>query len=357
MIIDLQSKIRNSIILKKLPHDYFISSCFNFRFSNPKLNIQKEKKINETIVNSINIIFKKNCRLIDYDINKIDKKFVIESERLLPKKGYIGMSITQGNIYRKKEWPIEKIIHLSQEIVKKNKTPVFLIEKKYQELKDQIKNFIPSALFPEHDSNLSSPALVTCIGKRLDFAITIDNGIMHMLSLSKVPIVSLFGPTDSEKFAPQYKNSKILDTGGGVLNAIHHFSNEPFLIINPDTVWNILYSNEIKLMQDKFFENKKNKCSLLVANKKKSFDKSLKGDFNLENNLITRTDKEKLDYIYTGAQIIHPIVFSDLKEEVFSINKIWNQLIERKELFGIQSNVDFMHVTSLQIYKKIIEKV
>tara|TARA_Y100000590_G_scaffold248885_1_gene279663 strand:- start:2158 stop:2856 length:699 start_codon:yes stop_codon:yes gene_type:complete len=153
------------------------------------------------------------------------------------------------------------------------------------------------------------------------------------------------------------ENSKILDTGGGVLNAIHHFSNEPFLIINPDTVWNILYSNEIKLMQDKFFENKKNKCSLLVANKKKSFDKSLKGDFNLENNLITRTDKEKLDYIYTGAQIIHPIVFSDLKEEVFSINKIWNQLIERKELFGIQSNVDFMHVTSLQIYKKIIEKV
>ena len=102
LIIDLQSKIRNSIILKKLPHDYFISSCFNFRFSNPKLNIQKEKKINETIVNSINIIFKKNCRLIDYDINKIDKKFVIESERLLPKKGYIGMSITQGNIYRKK---------------------------------------------------------------------------------------------------------------------------------------------------------------------------------------------------------------------------------------------------------------
>ena len=31
---------------------------------------------------------------------------------------------------------------------------------------------------------------------------------------------------------------KILDTGGGVLNAIQYFSNEPFLIINPDTIWN-----------------------------------------------------------------------------------------------------------------------
>ena len=32
-----------------------------------------------------------------------------------------------------------------------------------------------------------------------------------MLSLSKVPMISLFGPTDSSKFAPRYKNSKVLD--------------------------------------------------------------------------------------------------------------------------------------------------
>ena len=67
-------------------------------------------------------------------------------------------------------------------------------------------------MFPEHESTLSSPALVTCLGKRLDFAITIDNGVMHMLSLGKIPMISLFGPTDSEKFAPEYKNSIILDS-------------------------------------------------------------------------------------------------------------------------------------------------
>ena len=32
------------------------------------------------------------------------------------------------------------------------------------------------------------------------------------------------------------EKDKILDTGGGVLNAIKYFSNEPFLIINPDVV-------------------------------------------------------------------------------------------------------------------------
>ena len=35
---------------------------------------------------------------------------------------------------------------------------------------------------------------------------------MHKLSLSKVPLISLFGPTDPLKFAPKYKNSKFLDS-------------------------------------------------------------------------------------------------------------------------------------------------
>ena len=81
-----------------------------------------------------------------------------------------------------------------------------------QPFKDKIKNSIPSAIFPEHESSLDSPALVTCLAARLDLAITIDNGIMHMLSLSRVPIISLFGPTNANKFAPKYKNSKVLDS-------------------------------------------------------------------------------------------------------------------------------------------------
>ena len=35
---------------------------------------------------------------------------------------------------------------------------------------------------------------------------------MHMLSLSKVPMIALFGPTNSEKFAPKYKDLIVLDS-------------------------------------------------------------------------------------------------------------------------------------------------
>ena len=152
------------------------------------------------------------------------------------------------------------------------------------------------------------------------------------------------------------EKDKILDTGGGVLNAIQHFSNEPFLIINPDTIWNSHYLEELKLIEKLFFENEKDKCSLLVVNKKKSFDQSFKGDFSLENNLINRKDKNNLNYIYTGLQIIKPEVFSSLDTKIFSINKIWDKLIESNELYGMESNIDFLHVSTLDIYKSLLEK-
>ena len=113
----------------------------------------------------------------------------------------------------------------------------FLLKKKNRELKNKIQELIPYSLFPEHESNLASPALVTCLGKRLDFAITIDNGIMHMLSLSKVPMISLFGPTDSEKFAPEYEKSIVLDS-----KKIHNTKN-----ISAITVEDVLTAAKLHL--------------------------------------------------------------------------------------------------------------
>ena len=131
---------------------------------------------------------------------------------MLPHKNYVGFSLTQGNVYRKKQWPLKNVEQVGAKLNQNNKIPVFLIEKKYQEIKNEIKKSIPSALFPEHETNLNSPALVTCLGARMDLVITIDNGIMHMLSLAKIPMITLFGPTDSEKFAPDYNNSIVLDS-------------------------------------------------------------------------------------------------------------------------------------------------
>tara|TARA_Y100000590_G_scaffold428083_1_gene539033 strand:- start:2067 stop:2768 length:702 start_codon:yes stop_codon:yes gene_type:complete len=150
------------------------------------------------------------------------------------------------------------------------------------------------------------------------------------------------------------EKGRILDTGGGILNAISHFSNEPFLVINPDTVWSSDYIKELKLMEKNFLSANK-KCSMLVVDKDKSFDKKLKGDFNLDNNLIKRKKNENLKYIYTGLQIVRPEIFLNFESKFFSINKIWDKLIETDELYGEESNISFLHVSNLDIYKNLQE--
>ena len=135
-----------------------------------------------------------------------------EAKRLLPKNNYIGFSITQGNEYRKKSWSIYKFISLANKILIKDKVPVFFIEKKQEQLIEKIKNQVPNALFPETNSTLSCPALVTALTARLNQAVSIDNGVMHMMGLSNVPLIVLYGPTNSEKFAPRNSYTKILDS-------------------------------------------------------------------------------------------------------------------------------------------------
>ena len=148
-----------------------------------------------------------------------------------------------------------------------------------------------------------------------------------------------------------HEKDKILDTGGGILNALKYF-NESFLCINPDTIWNLNYVKELQKMKNNFLLNNK-KCILLVINKEKSFDKNLKGDFNLDNGLIARKTGGELKYIYTGLQIINPEVFLNINENIFSISKVWDKLIQNNQLHAFECNINFLHASTLEIYKKL----
>ena len=110
-------------------------------------------------------------------------------------------------------------------------------------------------------------------------------------------------------------------------------------------------------MEKMFFKNKNNKCLLLVVNKNKSFDQSLKGDFSLVKDIIEKKNKNNLNYIYTGLQIMHPNIFSEFNEKIFSMNKIWDSLIRENFLKGMESKIDFLHVTNLTMYQRLLNKI
>ena len=142
----------------------------------------------------------------------------------------------------------------------------------------------------------------------------------------------------------------ILNTGGGIQNMIKDSNEKDFIIFNPDTIWSNEYKDEILKMEKMYFSEKLENI-LLLANKKLSFDKKLKGDFNLKNNLINK-EAEK-EFIYIGCQIINKKLFIKEKIENYSILEIWNNLLDQKKLFGYESQKDFYHLTDLDIFKKL----
>ena len=104
---------------------------------------------------------------------------------------------------------------------------------------------------------------------------------------------------------------------------------------------------------EKFYFSNKIKNMLLLVNKDLSFDKKLKGDFNLIGNKIKKNDKN--NFIYTGCQIINKNLFESFSVNSFSILEVWNKLMKENELYGYESSENFYHLTDFEVYKELLK--
>ena len=184
-------------------------------------------------------------------------------------------------------------------------------------------------------------------------------GVKHIIvnvhHLHRQIIKFVKGKKFSSKVDVAVEKKKILNTGGGILNASKKFKKQPFFVLNPDTLWNLKkYKKEFRKLEKLYFKNKK--PTMLLVSKKKSFDRSFKGDFNLNSkNEILREKNNK--FIFIGAQIINRSVFKKRKIKPFSMNKVWDDLIKEKNLLGVVSRKKFFHINNYKIYKKLNKKV
>ena len=182
--------------------------------------------------------------------------------------------------------------------------------------------------------------------------------LIHSLGINNILINSFYLSDQIENYVANLNlnekvikdGSNILDTGGGVLNLINNSNQNDFLVFNPDTLWNESYLVEIQNMEKFYFENKI-KNILQVVEKSKSFDQRISGDFSLENNILSKSSDK--NFIFTGCQILNKSIFENYKVETFSINKIWEEMISKKKLYGYKSKEKFTHLTDIEIYKKL----
>ena len=186
--------------------------------------------------------------------------------------------------------------------------------------------------------------------------------LIGKLKIKRIKINIFYLSNEIKKFVNQLNTNidieliedgnEILDTGGGIFNMIKDSTDENFIVFNPDTVWNESYNKYILEMTDLYLKQKINNI-LLVVHRDMSFDKRLQGDFNLVNGKLSRDGNK--NFIYTGCQIFNKNIFSKTTKKKFSINEIWNKQINESQLFGYESNIEFLHTTDLEIYNKILK--
>jgi len=144
-----------------------------------------------------------------------------------------------------------------------------------------------------------------------------------------------------------YSEEKILlNTGGGVKNAIKILNTKEFFVINSDIFWED--KNKSPFDQLNKFWNKNKMDALLLLYPKNKY----KGDYNISksNRIVKEVNNPK--YVFTGIQILKSELFLKKKEKIFSLSLIYNQLIEKKRIFGVVYSGKWFHIGTLKSLKE-----
>lgn len=190
--------------------------------------------------------------------------------------------------------------------------------------------------------------------------------LLENLGIEEVIINTHYLAEQITKFLESYNKLKIqiihepeiLETGGGILNAMSEFGKESMLILNCDVLLIGRNNNPLLPLLEKWDENKMYLLGLLESNKP-SYKKD-NGDFNLTNeNKISHDGKFK-KYIFLGAYIISPKFFGNYTIHKFRVPDIlFKTPLEKSKCYGIENKATWFDIgthDSLEAANTFLEK-
>lgn len=126
-----------------------------------------------------------------------------------------------------------------------------------------------------------------------------------------------------------HETPDILDSGGGVRNALGVLGDGPFATLNSDNVW--AGPEPLEVLRHSWDPDRMDALLLLVP-EDRAVGRQEGGDFARGVDGALRPDKS--GEVYTGAQILGQGVVSRWPEGVFSMWEIWRAALAEGRLFG-----------------------
>ncbi|GAA0540165.1 MurNAc alpha-1-phosphate uridylyltransferase [Rhizomicrobium palustre] len=141
----------------------------------------------------------------------------------------------------------------------------------------------------------------------------------------------------------------LLGTGGGVLKAMQLLGDEPFYVHNSDSIWVEGYGKALEQMKVQW-DAERMDALLLMVPLLNSIGYEGRGDFMMDGvGHLSRVPPGRVSpFAYPGVQIVHPRLFDNPPEGVFSTNILWDRSIEKERLFGVRMDGVWIHVGTPQ---------
>ncbi|MBY0281398.1 MAG: nucleotidyltransferase family protein [Alphaproteobacteria bacterium] len=129
---------------------------------------------------------------------------------------------------------------------------------------------------------------------------------------------------------------EILETGGGLVNALPNFDqNKPILIVNGDIWWQDDKDPMLLQLMNAWDPNTMD-ILLLVVPKEIAIGYFAKGDYFLkpDQRLEYRGNHDSAPYIYGCVTIINPLIIQNNLPKKFSLKILFDQAESKDRLFG-----------------------
>lgn len=142
----------------------------------------------------------------------------------------------------------------------------------------------------------------------------------------------------------------VLETGGGVKNALAHLGDKPFFVLNSDGLWvDDDDTNPALKQMASVWDDTKMDALLLLHSPSKAFGYDGLGDFSidLDGRLARRQDTDASAKVFTGIQLLHPRLFKDAPDGVYSLNVLYDQARAAGRLYGITHPGEWHHVGTM----------
>ena len=227
VIVDTQHATWRSLALRRIRHRLFVSSAARFLLSDrrPAWPFRRPKNVVHRLLLLLELAAGRPAEFGGIAL-PVPADIAGKAALALPEgPRYLGLAPGAGR--RVKCWPLERFVEVARHHAASGGVAVFFVGPAEGDWLAELRAAVPEALFPLQDKDLwgdaFSPLITVALGQRLAAALCNDSGVGHMLAAADIPLLTLFGPTDVEKFRPAISRGAVLSAqsfGDAAMTAI-----------------------------------------------------------------------------------------------------------------------------------------